>query len=672
MDFPPITIEKKEESAEVAALNSSLFRSPEKDRKTDPGESSAAEVRSLGSPPCNRACPAGIDVKGYLSLIADGRFMEAEEVIRRDNPMAGVCGWICSRPCERECSKNEQSGSPVSVRALQRFACQFASDSGMERKNVKKSFPGRSPDAYKGRRVAVIGAGPAGLSAARDLALAGCEVNVYDERDRAGGLVAFEVPSFRVPREVVEDDIEEILATGVKLELGRHIGARELEELDRNSNALVLATGAGYGLKGGIAGEENISGVFDAVTLLRKDAFEKRVPAARTALVVGSGSQAASTARMLARGKTPNVFMIFPETLENIAADPEEIQAAREEGIKFLPEMIPARVEAQAGRFSGLSCRRIKNPEKCFFPLGRVSMDLGETETFSAELLVWAIDRESGWSREPLPESIKLGPLGTVQADASHMTIGQKSIFSAGEVVTGPRGVVEAVASGRRAAVEILRYFDRIDRISSGEDEREGEAQSAIINGAANEPMVGHPWEVGRRAGRAGRATMGFRLSSKDESTGRAGGLVTPQPLPGEISEDPARAEHPAQEAARECLRCGPCRLCSSCSIHCPDGFIISNEEHQLIRVDRQLALSPEELNGRLLLAVVDSSLCRGCGSCEQACPYHAARVHLGPKRNVSVIEADYCRGCGKCAAVCPTSAIAYPLSPAHLIETEK
>ena len=671
MDFPPIRKEKKEDNQDVTALSRSLFRSSEKDEKTDPMENRAVEVKPLGSPPCNRACPAKIDIKRYITLIADGLFIEAEEIIRKDNPMAGVCGWICSRPCEKECSRNEETGRPVSIRALQKFACKFAADSGIERKHARPSSQAGSLNKYKDRRVAVVGAGPAGLSAARDLALAGCKVTVYDKRDRAGGLVAFELPSFRLPREVVENDILAILETGVKLELGKHIGAGELQNLHRENNAVVLATGAQRCLKGGLPGEECVSGIFDAVTLLRKKAFGEALPTARTALVVGSSSMAVSVARMLAREKIPNVFMVFPETSLNIAADPEEVQAAKEEGVRFLQGMMPEEVTSRSGRFSGLSCRRIMNAEKSFFPLGRVNINLGEKEIFSGELLVYALNRESGWTEEDLPDFMKLGTLGTIQADPIDLTVGKKSIFGAGEAITGPRGVVEAVASGRHAASQILKYFDEIDKIGTGEEDGMDNPHTGMKRAAAGS-MIGHPWEVGKRSERVKSSTIGFRLSSKEESRGRTGESVSPRPLSGEISKDPARAEHPAQAAAWECLRCGPCLLCSSCSIHCPDGFVVSNEEHQLIRVNRQSALSPEELNGRLLLAVVDSTHCRGCGSCEQACPYSAARVRLGQKRNVSVIEADFCRGCGKCAAVCPTSAITYPISPAHLIEAKK
>ena len=661
-----------------------------KSRENEHKEHHNASVRVHGSPPCHRACPAGIDVKGYVTLISEGRFAEAEEVIRRDNPMGGVCGWICSRPCERECTRNVEFGAPVSIRALQRFVCQFFADSGVERKittnsSLEHGIQGELTDVVQGgnsvnrKRVAVVGAGPAGLSAARDLALNGCDVTLYDERERAGGLLTLEMPSFRLPKEVVEQDVESVLACGVKLELGQHIGAKDFDALKQNYDAVLLSTGAASGLKGGLPGGEGISGIVDAVSLLKSWAEQGVLPSVRTALVVGSGSLAITAARVLAREKTANVFLVFPQSMELSAADPHEIKSAQEEGVRFLAGMMPERVVDQGGRFAGMLCRRIEDPKTCVAPLGRVDFkSTGDVEdVFNGELLVWGLDRESGWTSETLPSDMELGPLGTVKADSLTMRLGKSGrneghVFGAGEVITGPRGVVEAVASGRRAAKSIIGHFRQLDN-----DNKEGSktlpASSSMIE-PLMEPMTGHPWEVNKRHTRVYDPRRGFRFVANGESGGRVGDVVDPRPLPDDPSVDTDRAtlEFQAQAAARMCLRCGPCMYCSSCSVHCPDGFVTMHGDHQLVRVERQVAISPEDLDGRLLLARVDPNLCRGCGSCERICPYYAPRVRLGPKRNVSVIDADYCRGCGKCVAVCPTGAINYPLSPAHLIEIDK
>lgn len=647
MDFPPITVEKAKENLRTRELFERL-------RIGSEGEGDRVEVLSCA--PCSRACPAGIDVKGYVSMIADGRFDDAEELIRRENPLAEVCGWICARPCERECTRGCEQEAAVPIRALKRFVCRFVADSGA-RCLVERA-------GSLERKVAVVGAGPAGLAASRDLARAGVDVTLLEKRSRPGGLLAWEVPRFRLPREVVERDVESVLRWGVKLRCNTEISDREgFKRLVAENDAVVLATGSTRGLTSGLPGEEGAAGVRDALSVLRNIDSGQYRPSARIAFVLGGSGMAVSAARALARVGVPKVFLVSQVARERLSADPAEVEAARSEGVELLAGRKPVEVLSTGGRFSGLVCRRVVGEGdgdgggRAGSRFGSGSFRLGAEERLDGELLVSAWAREPECGPEVLSEELEPTLLNTLSVDPESMMTPVEGVFGAGEAATGQRGVVEAVASGRRAARSVLAFL-RGDEL-----------------GGRTPSLVGAPWEVNKRSGafEPEPDENGFRVMLRREGRGRAG-LVSEVLVAPSFEVSARRAatlEHEAMKAARECLRCGVCEECASCSVHCPDGFVKA-ESDELIRVDRQAPFDPGEIEGQLLIAAVDPAQCRGCGSCEQACPYHAARVRFGPKRSVASVDPDYCRGCGKCAAVCPTGAVAYPYGPDELWTKER
>jgi NADPH-dependent glutamate synthase beta subunit-like oxidoreductase/NAD-dependent dihydropyrimidine dehydrogenase PreA subunit len=592
----------------------------------DTNRADAPCLAAIDRPPCTRACPAGIDVKRYVTLIADGRFEEAAAVIRRANPLASVCGYLCSRPCELECTRNAETGRPVPIRALKRFVCQFSEDQGLAPES-----PEVTP---RPERVAVIGAGPAGLTAARDLSLAGFKVTMLEARPSPGGLLACEVPESRLPRDVLNQDIAAVEACGVEIRCNTPVeGETAVPNLLKEYDAVLLATGAGKGLKTGLHGESGLKGVTDAMTLLRNADEGRPLPKARIALVTGSAPMAVAVAHMLARADLARVYLVFPGDRAHVAADPQEVESAIRDGVTLLAQRLPVKVLGQNGWFSGLKCVGA-NTRPRPHALGTPPWTTGAAEEeLDGDLLVAGMEREPHWDQLSLPDEVEVTAFNTVKVASDTLKTDVEGLFAAGEAATGPRGVVEAVASGRRAARAIAHWLNH--------------KQTAPDSDHENSQSTEH---------------RGYRVQLPHENPGRAGDAqISPTPLAHHPADLAASVlEHEAQDAARTCLRCGPCATCSSCSVHCPVGLALA-AEGSLLRVAREEALQPQDLAAELLVAEVDPLRCRGCGRCEQACPYSAARVQFGRMRSVSEINQAFCRGCGHCAAQCPTQAIAYP-----------
>lgn len=371
---------------------------------------------------CSNACPAGQDVPKYVGLIAEGRFEEAYQVITETNPFPSICGRVCEHPCEEKCRRG-QLDDAVSIRALKRF--------------VADQMHGQRPQPVQlklDKRVAVVGGGPAGLAVANSLARMGYQVTIFEALPVLGGMLAVGIPEYRLPKKILRDEMENILALGVEVRTGMALGKDfNLADLKAQGfGAIFLAIGAHKSSKLGVAGEDT-QNVLHGVQFLRDVNMGRAADlAGRRVAVVGGGNVAMDAARVALRLGASEVHVVYRRTREEMPAQDEEIQDALAEGIQFHFLVAPTEVLNGTGRVQGLRCSRMVLSD--FDRSGRRR----PVELKDSDFLQWT-------------------GRGTIQADPRTMATNLPGIFAGGDAVSGPATVVEAIAAGNRAAKAIDR-----------------------------------------------------------------------------------------------------------------------------------------------------------------------------------------------------------------------
>ena len=582
------------------------------------------QVSRIGPAPCSRACPAGINVKRYVGLIAEARFEEALAVVRQDNPLAAVCGYLCHRPCEVECAE-QAAGTPIPIRALKRMAARIVADVG--------TVPRVRPVPSRGARVAVIGGGPTGLTAAWALRRKGWGVTIFEATAALGGLLSHSVPEAQLPRWALEADLDFIRAHGMEIRTGAsRRGPGALRALfEQGFDAVLIATGAARGLGGSVAGEAAAgASVVPALTMLARLAAGEAVDQ-RQAVVLGGGSMAVATALGLAAVGVPSVSLLFHRTRGELPADPEDVAALDKAGVILRCGVRAEEIVMTGGVMTGL--RVVQTQRGRSRGAGRWTLEGGQGELLPADLLVPAVDRApdltwlGGAGGEDAAEGLRITGVGTLAVDAVTLETSVPRVYAAGEVASGPRTVIEAVAMGRRAA-------------------------AAIHADLSGEPLVAGAPSVG-----------GVRIHEAGDASQQSGwrhlppvgiGAETPFGSYHEVAEPSAATLEPAAlDAARRCQRCGPCEDCRTCSSYCPEALAVT-PGGLIVRGPRSLKTSLESITAR-----VDPARCRGCGLCEEHCPYAAPRVGLRPNgRLTALVDGGVCRGCGICVGRCPTGAM--------------
>lgn len=403
----------------------------------------ATACRNIVGAPCRHTCPAGVDVPRYIRFIAAGRYGAALAVIREKIPFPSVCGWVCFHPCEKKC-KRLQIDDAIAVRALKRFAV----TRGKARRRVKT--PSAPPT---GKQVAVIGSGPAGLTAAYYLAKRGHGVVVYDRESEPGGTLRTGIPPFRLPRELLDDDIKMIRKAGVKIRMKASVPSVE-RLFAKGYDAVVLAYGAMKGQTMGIPGEDSPR-VFDVLTFLREAIQGSPPDVGKSVVVVGGGSSAMDGARMARRFGAGEVTILYRRTRAEMPAAPEEVEEALAEEVRIEFLAAPTAIEQSDGRLS-VKCIRMA--------LGAVDESgrprpvplAGSEFTLEVDAVITAVGQSVELLTAP---GYEVDPRGRVQADKRSLQTSRPGVFAAGDVVTGPATVIEAIAAGRRAAISVDRYL---------------------------------------------------------------------------------------------------------------------------------------------------------------------------------------------------------------------
>jgi NADPH-dependent glutamate synthase beta subunit-like oxidoreductase len=308
-------------------------------------------ITTITPAPCTQMCPAGVNVKAYVSLIAEGRFAEALEVIRLRNPLPGICGRICHAPCETAC-RRQTADEAVAIRSLKRFVAD-------QERELPLPAPPPGPD--RPQRVAIIGSGPAGLTAGYDLRLAGYPVTVFESEAEPGGMLRYGITAYRLPREIIDAEIEVITRAGVEIQTGRRLGRDlELEGLLQDGfDAVLLAVGAQLGRALGVSGEDECSEVEDALAFLRCVNTGQREPVEGKVVVIGGGSTAVEAARASLRLGAESVQILYRRYREEMLVSDEEIEAAQAEGVDLQFLVAPIRAVVENGRLEALECIKV-------------------------------------------------------------------------------------------------------------------------------------------------------------------------------------------------------------------------------------------------------------------------------------------------------------------------
>lgn len=410
----------------------------------------ASVCAALFTAPCTNSCPAGIDIPLYVDLAHQSRFAEAHAVIRMDNPLPMVCGRVCTHPCETKCRRG-QLDSPVAVRALKRFVAEYpVSDNG------GFALPSRSET--RSEKVAIVGSGPAGLTAANYLARLGYQVTVYEALPVIGGMLAVGIPEYRLPKKTLRREVKMLEDLGVVFKTNTRVGRDvSLAELRKKHNAVFLAIGAHTGQKLGIPGED-ADGVNDAVTFLRQiNLGESQTLKGRAVLVVGGGNAAIDAARSSLRLGARKVTVVYRRSRSEMPALHEEIEEAEREGIDIQTLIIPKRIIARGGKVGGLECVRAKLGE--FDRSGRrrpVPVD-GSDFILDADVVIAAVGQAvdaAGLGAADAPFAD-----GVIVADAKTGATAVEGVFAGGDCVTGPDTVIEAIAAGKRVAAAIDKHL---------------------------------------------------------------------------------------------------------------------------------------------------------------------------------------------------------------------
>ncbi len=502
----------------------------------------AYAIDKRGMAPCRDACPTHQRAQGYIALIREKRFADAYKAIKEDNPFPSVCGRVCNHKCETACSRN-MVDKPVSIMALKRFVADWHA-----RQEGAGQGTGKTP-AADAERVAVVGSGPAGLTAAQDLALAGYHVTVFEALPVAGGMMRVGIPEYRLPAAALQSDIDEILALGVELRLNSPV--TDLDRLFADGyKAVFLGMGAHKGRKLPIPGND-LPGTLINTEFLRAARLGSPPTVGKRVVVLGGGNVAFDTARTARRLGAEEVHVACLECRELMPANPLEISEAEEEGIVVHPARTFKRIVEKDGRAAGVELTEVNF--RCFLPDGRPDMDVleGTDHIIEADTVIWAIGQGPDLSWVAGVDQTRRR---TLAVDSESMATNRPGVFAGGDVVTGTTWIVDAISAGHKAALGIDNYL----RGHRGDTARPAPTYAPAVKLTQEEVDT-----------RVERGEVVKRDRAESEVPHAAERLAVPF-----AEYDPGLTEEQAVAEAERCLSCGLCSECLRCVEACLPGAV--------------------------------------------------------------------------------------------------
>lgn len=406
-------------------------------------------TRAFSSVPCSTGCPAHVDIPGYIACIGAGRYADAVRVIRNDNPFPSVCGLICEHPCENHCRRHMVDDA-VNIRGLKRYAVEKAG-----------TVPAPPCAADNGKKIAVLGGGPAGLTAAYFLRLKGYQVTIFEKRNRLGGMLRYGIPSYRLPDENLNWDIDVILSTGVEVRFQTEVGVDvSYDEIRKEYDALYISIGAHGAKRLNIEGED-AQGVLSAVELLgRVEEGDRPDFAGKNVVVVGGGNVAMDATRTAKRLGAKTVSCVYRRRIVDMTALPEEVSGAQSEGCEILQLMAPVRVATADDKVTGLVVQpQLAGPISGSRP-APINASIPE-ETIPCDIIIVAIGQSI--EAQPFAErgvDLKRGALvASLAGEVSGGGAKLDGVFTGGDCFTGPATVIRAIDAGKVAAANIDEHF---------------------------------------------------------------------------------------------------------------------------------------------------------------------------------------------------------------------
>jgi NADH-quinone oxidoreductase subunit F len=401
---------------------------------------------------CQHACPAGIDVPNYVAAIAMGDYQRSVDIIRERNPFPAVCGRICIHPCEFKCRRGELD-DPVAIRALKRYASDWY---------FQNIGSGREPfPVTQEEKVAVVGAGPAGLACAYFLAKAGYHATVFEAKPVAGGMLGLAVPEFRLPRSVIEEEIRYIENCGVEIRYNAPIDANHTfnDLMSEGYRTVFIAAGAQASKQIGIPGEdENLEGLHYGLPFLNSIRTGQEIPIHGKTVVIGGGNVAFDVARTALRAGAQDVQVFCLEPRDEMPAWEKDVAEAMEEGVVLNNAWSPQQIVHENGRIKGVEfvrCLCVFDDEGCFNP----ECDLNDTQFVEADTILISIGQAPDSSFLPEDSQLERALWGSLIVDENTLSTNIPGVFAGGDFTTGPTYVIRAIASGRRAAIAIDKYL---------------------------------------------------------------------------------------------------------------------------------------------------------------------------------------------------------------------
>jgi len=509
-----------------------------------------AVIKRRGTSPCSFACPAGVKAHGYVSLVRSGKYDEAFHLHMEDAPLPGSLSRACYAPCEGECTRGDLEG-PVPIRAIKRFM--------VDRYYQNHPEPEYGPPEKRGdKKVAVVGSGPGGLSAAYHLTRKGYQVTIFESEATAGGMLRYGIPAYRLPKDIVDRDIKNITALGVDILTEKPVNS--LDSLkSQGFDAVFLAVGTMEGYKMSIQGED-LEGVTDCMSFLKQASFSKGIDLkGKTVMVIGGGNAAIDPARVALRLGAAKVIIQYRRSRTEMPAHDWEVDAALEEGVELQVLKNPKRFIGQDGRLKAVKSLTMKLGEPDESGRRRPIPVEGSEQTIPVDMVILAIGLKP--STSPFAKELELNRNGTIQVNEETLETSMASVFAGGDAVTGPSMIVSAIGQGKRAAFYIDRFLrgesltgitfdERLPVTDKAEVLTPAQGNNSNGSGGQSEPSVTTRRPVQKRE-------------------------VPPQErIRSMVEVEIPLTEEEARYGANRCLDCGICSECYECVKACPANAI--------------------------------------------------------------------------------------------------